>query len=94
MCGKWKLVARLSRASLIFFPNKNVSYQELYTSHIKKAVNMRATEFFLNNLNIHRRTEQYRLSCEDKINSKGCAKTLATFQHNKAPGNEVIPIEF
>ena len=74
-----------------------LSKQKRFLSRIiyeQKADNMRATEFFLNNLNIPRRTEQYRLSCEDKINSKECAKALATFQHNKAPGNEVIPIEF
>jgi len=42
-------------------------YQELYTSQIKKADNTRATESFLNNLNIPSLTEQQMLSCEGKI---------------------------
>ena len=69
-------------------------YQELYTSQNKKADNTRATEFFLNNLNIPGLTEQQRLSCEGKITLNECAKALETFQLNKAPGNDGIPIEF
>ena len=69
-------------------------YQELYTSQNKKADNTRATEFFLNNLNIPGLTEQQRLSCEEKITLNECAKALETFQLNKAPGNDGIPIEF
>ena len=69
-------------------------YQELYTSQIKKAENTRATEHFLNNLNIPSLTEQQRLSCEGKITSSECAKALETFQLNKAPGNDGIPVEF
>ena len=34
------------------------------------------------------------LSCESKITSKECANALETFQLNKAPGNDGIPIEF
>ena len=69
-------------------------YQELYTSQNKKADNTRATEFFLNNLNIPGLTEQQRLSFEGKIILNECAKALETFQLNKAPGNDGIPIEF
>ena len=69
-------------------------YQELYTSHNKKADNTQTAEFFLNNLNIPGLTEQQRLSCEGKITSNKCAKALETFQLNKAPGNDGIPIEF
>ena len=69
-------------------------YQELYTSQIKKADNTRAPESFLNNLNIPSFTEQQMLSCEGKITSKECEKALETFQLNKAPGNDGIPIEF
>ena len=47
-------------------------YQELYTSQSKKADNTRATEFFLNNLNIPGLTEQQRLSCDCKITSDEC----------------------
>ena len=69
-------------------------YQELYTSQIKKADNTRATEVFLNNLNIPGLTEQQRLLCEGKITSNKCAKALETFQLNKASGNDRISIEF
>ena len=48
----------------------------------------------MNNLNIPGLTEQQRLSCKGKISSNECAKALETFQLNKAPGNDGIPIEF
>ena len=66
----------------------------VYTSQNKKADNTRATEFFLNNLNIPGLTEQQRLSCEGKITSNECAKALETFQLDKAAGNDGIPIAF
>ena len=69
-------------------------YQELYTSQIKKADNTQATESLLNNLNIPSLTEQQMLSSEGKITSKEYEKALETFQLNKAPGNDGIPIEF
>jgi len=69
-------------------------YQELYTSRTKYVDNTRATKFFLNNLNIPSLTEQQMLSCEGKITSEECAKVLETFQSNKTPGNDGIPIEF
>ena len=68
-------------------------YQELYKSQIKKADNTQATNF-LNNLNIPSLKDQQMLSCEGKITSKECANALETFQLNKAPGNDGIPIEF
>ena len=34
------------------------------------------------------------LSCEGKITLEVCAKVLESFQNNKAPGNDGIPIEF
>ena len=69
-------------------------YQELYTSQIMKADNPRVMDVFLNNLNIPSLTEQHMLCCEGKITSKECAKALETFQLNKAPGNDGIPIAF
>ena len=87
-------MARLSRTPLIFFSERKRFYQELCTSQIKKADNTRATEVFLNNLNISSLTEQQGLSCEGKITSNECTKALETFQRNKTPGNGGIPIEF
>ena len=69
-------------------------YQELYTSRTKNLDNTRATKFFLNNLIIPSLTEQQMLSCEGKITSEECDKVLETFQPNKTPGNDGIPIEF
>ena len=34
------------------------------------------------------------LSCEDAITAEGCAKLLESFQNNKTPGHDGIPIEF
>ena len=34
------------------------------------------------------------LSCEGKITAEECAKVLQSFQLNKAPGNDGIPVEF
>ena len=34
------------------------------------------------------------LSCEGKITAEECAKVLQSFQLNKAPGNDEIPVEF
>ena len=34
------------------------------------------------------------LSCEDKITLEECAIVLESFQSNKAPGNDGIPVEF
>ena len=34
------------------------------------------------------------LSCEGKITAEECAKILQSFQLNKAPGNDGIPVEF
>ena len=69
-------------------------YQELYTSKNKNADNTQATEFFLNNLKISTLTEQQTLSCEGKKTPKECAKVLESFQRNKSPGNDGIPVEF
>jgi len=48
----------------------------------------------LNNLNIPSLTEQQMLSYEGEITSEECAKVLETFQPNKTPGNDGVPIEF
>ena len=48
----------------------------------------------LSNLNMPRLTEQQMLSCEGKITLEECGKVLESFQNNKAPGNDGIPVEF
>ena len=70
-------------------------YQKLHsTSKNNNADNLRATELFLSNLNIRRLTKQQMLSCEGKITLEACGKVLESFQNNKAPGNDGIPVEF
>jgi len=45
-------------------------------------------------LNIPKLTDEQKLSCEGKITPEECASILGSFQNNKAPGNDGIPIEF
>ena len=51
-------------------------------------------ESFLRNLNIPKLSEEQKLSCEAKITPEECALLLETFQNNKTPGKDGIPIEF
>ena len=77
------------------FSEEKRFYQKLYsTSKNNNADNLQATELFLNNLNVPRLTEQQMLSCEGKITLEECTKALESFQNNKAPGNDGIPVEF
>ena len=56
--------------------------------------NEQAAEIFLNSLNIPRLTDEQNLSCEGSITEEECVKALKSFQGNKAPGNDGLPIEF
>ena len=67
-------------------------YQELYTS--KNLGNEQATETFLNSLNIPRLTDERKLSCEGSITEEERVRALQSFQGNKTPGNDGLPIEF
>ena len=69
-------------------------YQGLYTSINK---NMDATakiESFLRDLNIPKLSKEQKLSCEGKITTEACALILESFQNNKSPRNNGIPVEF
>ena len=50
-------------------------------------------ESFLGDLNIPKLSEEQRLSCEGEITSGECALDLESFQNNKSPGNDGIPVE-
>jgi len=52
------------------------------------------TESFLKDLNIPKLSEEEKLSCEGRITLEECTLTLQSFQNNKTPGNDGIPIEF
>ena len=69
-------------------------YQDLYASKNKSRHHLQAIDSFLKDLNIPRLTEEQMLSCEDAITAEECAKLLESFQNNKAPGNDGIPVEF
>ncbi|KAL9968770.1 hypothetical protein ACROYT_G020892 [Oculina patagonica] len=49
---------------------------------------------FLDNLNIPQLSEDQKQSCEGQITIDECKRILETFQNNKSPGNDGIPIEF
>ena len=50
--------------------------------------------FFLNNLNIPKLSEEQKQSCEGDISPEEIKSILESFQNNKSPGNDGIPIEF
>ena len=70
-------------------------YQELYESQNNNNTEGTQTiEAFLHSLNIPVLTEEQKLSCEGAISPEECASALDSFQNNKTPGNDGIPIEF
>ena len=78
---------------MTFFKNKNV-FIELYKSSNSDAENRQNIVKFLENLNIPQLTEEKKLTCEDKISAEECYNILESFQTDKTPGNDGIPIEF
>lgn len=69
-------------------------YQELYQSINRMSNNSETISLFLDNLNISKLSERDKNSCEGKISAGECYKLLDSFQNNKTPGNDGIPIEF
>ena len=70
-------------------------YRELYkSSNSDSAENRQNIVKFLENLNIPQLTEEQKLTCEDKTSAEECYNILESFQTNKTPGNDGIPIEF
>jgi len=69
-------------------------YQNLYkTNDSVKASD--SIEAFLNSLNIiPKLSEEQRQSCEGRITTEECRTILETFQNNKSPVNDGLPIEF
>ena len=66
-------------------------YEDLYAS---KCANNNAIETFLMNLDIPKLTDEQKDSCEGKIHQEQCKSILDSFQNNKTPGSDGIPIEF
>ena len=53
-----------------------------------------STESFLNSLNIPQLSEEQKQSCEGRITVEECRTVIGTFQNNKSPGNDGLPIKF
>ena len=66
-------------------------YQELCTSGHGDDD---AVKNFLTVLDTPKLTEEQNYMCEGKILHKECELMLETFQNNKVPGNDRIPVEF
>ena len=66
-------------------------YYNLYKS---KATDTDSITSFLNNLNVPQLSEEQKQSYEGQITIDECKSILETFQNNKSPGNDGIPIEF
>ena len=69
-------------------------YQKLYQSINRTSNNSEKISSFLDNLTLPKLSETDKNSCDGKISAGECYKLLESFQNNKTPGNDGIPIEF
>ena len=69
-------------------------YKELYSCRNNNNDTSLKTKSFLKDLSIPKLSEEQKISCEGKITLEECTLILETFQNNKTPGNDGIPIEF
>ena len=74
---------------------KRFSYS-LYKSNVtdEDRENRENGNKFLNNLNIPRFSEEQKQSCEKEIFVEEITAILNSFENNKSPGNDGMPIEF
>ena len=80
--------------SLAILHEQKRFYQNLYTSGRNETDNKNAAKYFLNNLKILKLSDDEKLSCRAKNLLNECKLIFETFQNNKAPGNDGIPVEF
>ena len=69
-------------------------YENLYKTKTKDNADNEAINKFLNELNVPKLSEELKQSCEGRISMEECKISLESFQINKSPGNDGIPIEF
>ena len=69
-------------------------YSDLYKSKNHDPDIAEKISSFLNNLDIPKLSEEQKISCQGKITPDECFRLLVTFQNNKTPGDDGIPIEF
>ena len=68
-------------------------YHDLYKSK-STVMDCNIGETFLSNLNIPKLSEEQKQSCEGEISLEEIKLILDSFQNNKSPGSDGIPIEF
>ena len=69
-------------------------YNNLYKTRTDDNVDNENIKKFLNKLTIPQLSEEMKQSCEGAITMEECKSSLESFQNNKSPGNDGIPIEF
>ena len=69
-------------------------YQDLYRTKTEAVEINSSTNEFLNKLGIPKLSEEQKQTCEGKISIQECEKVLDSFQTNKSPGIDGIPVEF
>ena len=89
---KWKINGSITLIRSRFFLRKNISIKNYI--QVRIWVTSKQLHFFFNSLNIPRRKDEQKFSCEGSITEEECVKALQSFQGNKAPGNDRLPIEF
>ena len=78
----------------------NLENRNQVKKHIRKLVlnkyreNKESVKAFLNKLSIPKLSEEQKQSCEDEISLEECKRVLDSFQNNKSPGNDGLPIAF
>ena len=69
-------------------------YRDLYKSKNYDPEITQKISAFLNDLNIPKLPEEQQKQCEGSISSEECFRLLNSFDLNKTPENDSIPIEF
>ena len=68
-------------------------YDSLYESQFND-INSKISGTFLNKLNMPTLSEEQKQTCEGEISFEELESVLNSFQNNKSPGNDGLPIEF
>ena len=68
-------------------------YDSLYESQ-SNDINSKIIKTFLSNLDMPTLSEEQKQTCEGEISIEELESVLNSFQNNKSPGNDGLPIEF
>ncbi|KAL9980264.1 hypothetical protein ACROYT_G008824 [Oculina patagonica] len=72
----------------------NARHQDMLYSKQKVNLNGDEANFFFQNPNLKRLSEELSTNCEGEITLQECENILGSFHTGKTPGNDGIPIEF